>query len=320
MGFSFGGLIQGALPAAAGYYRGVTGANQLRRQYANEDAARERRMRLDALQEMLLKGQVDNFAADNARQDLQQQIGAKGSAEGRAIQMAQATKPPVPNEAYQEFIGPEGPGVYGITEGQNPRFLGKPIPKPPPAAAGVAGGTGTPPSKTLPASVATPIFENRRNLTTISAAREAVRGNRGAFGPQNFMPGYDYVDSKENVAARAPIANIGSLVIHSRSGAAVTISEYPRLKPFIPRASDTPEQVEVKLAELEREIRSITEDMTTYYREQGYAVPGDQPTGARNASPPGGAGKIMSPRAYEAAKANGYSDEEIRAEGYEVPQ
>ena len=293
MGFSFGGLIQGALPVATGYFRGQAGANQLRRQNANEDADRERRMRLDALQEMLLKGQVDNFAADNARQDLQQQISAKGSAEGRAIQMAQATKPPVPNEAYQEFIGPQGPGVYGITEGQDPRFLGKPIPKPPTAVAhGGGAGMGTDPGKTLPLGAANPIFENRRNLATIQAARGAVGGARGAFGPQNFMPGYDYLDKKENVAARAPIANIGSLVIHDRSGAAVTISEFPRLRPFIPRATDTPEQVEVKLNELEREIQSITDDMTTYYREQGYAIPGDErrPGAPAPTAPSSGAG------------------------------
>lgn len=181
---------------------------------------------------------------------------------------------------------------------------------------GVGGETG---GKTLPASVANPIFENRRNLTTIRRARQAIVQRPDAFGLQNAMPGFDYIDSPENVAARAPVANLGSLVIHDRSGAAVTISEFPRLRPFIPNSKDSPAKAAAKLEELEREIRSITDDMATYYTAQGFAIPGD------NQTPPPttdarttGAGKIMSARAYEAAKAAGYSDTEIRAEGWEI--
>lgn len=108
-------------------------------------------------------------------------------------------------------------------------------------------------------------------------------------------------------------------MIHDRSGAAVTISEFPRLRPFIPNSKDSPAKAAAKLEELEREIRSITDDMATYYTAQGFAIPGD------NQTPPPttdarttGAGKIMSARAYEAAKAAGYSDTEIRAEGWEI--
>ena len=173
--------------------------------------------------------------------------------------------------------------------------------------------------KTLPASVANPIFENRRNLTTIRRARQAIVQRPDAFGLQNAMPGFDYIDSPENVAARAPVANLGSLVIHDRSGAAVTISEFPRLRPFIPNSKDSPAKAAAKLEELEREIRSITDDMATYYAEQGFAIPGnDQPTAPTPEARTAGAGKIMSTRAYEAAKAAGYSDTEIRAEGWEI--
>lgn len=196
------------------------------------------------------------------------------------------------------------------------------------ASAASGGETG---GKTLPASVANPIFENRRNLTTIRRARLAIVQRPDAFGIQNRVPGFDYIDSTENVKARAPLANIGSLIIHSRSGAAVTASEFPRLRPFIPTANDPPAKAAAKLEDLEREIQAITDEMTTYYTAQGFAVPGsDAATGPRRRQddmtpPPAtttatGAGKIMSAAAYEAAKAAGYSDAEIRAEGWEVPQ
>jgi hypothetical protein len=190
---------------------------------------------------------------------------------------------------------------------------------------GASGG------KTLPASVATPIFENRRNLDTIRRARLAIVQRPDAFGIQNRVPGFDYIDSTENVKARAPLANIGSLIIHDRSGAAVTVSEFPRLRPFIPTANDPPAKAAAKLEDLEREIRTMTDEMTAYYTAQGFAVPGsDAATGPRQrqddmAPPPAtttatGAGKSMSTAAYEAAKAAGYSDADIRAEGWEVPQ
>lgn len=188
-----------------------------------------------------------------------------------------------------------------------------------------AKDAGEAPADTLPASVATRLFENRRNLETIRAARSAIQGNPGAFGPQNFIPGYDYVDKPENIGARAPVANIGSLVIHDRSGAAVTISEYPRLRPFIPKANDRPEVAAQKLVELEREIASITDDMNAYYTQQGFAVPdGDGPPAGIAAPGPRaparqGTGKPMSPAAYQAAKDAGYSDEEITAEGWTIP-
>jgi hypothetical protein len=63
---------------------------------------------------------------------------------------------------------------------------------------------------------------------------------------------------KGGVNARASIANIASLVVHDRSGAAVTLSEYPRLAPFIPRMVDKPEVVKQKLEKLKQAINSET--------------------------------------------------------------
>lgn len=57
------------------------------------------------------------------------------------------------------------------------------------------------------------------------------------------------------VAARAQIANIGSLKLHDRSGAAISVHEFPRLAPFIPAVSDTPETIRTKLRKLRDAIQ-----------------------------------------------------------------
>lgn len=71
----------------------------------------------------------------------------------------------------------------------------------------------------------------------------------------------------EGINARASLANIGSLVIHDRSGAAVTVSEFPRLAPFIPQRGDTYDAVVKKLTKLadliELETGELERSMST---------------------------------------------------------
>jgi hypothetical protein len=75
----------------------------------------------------------------------------------------------------------------------------------------------------------------------------------------------------KGVDARAEVADIGSLKIHDRSGAAVTISESPRLMPFIPQATDDAVTVQKKLARLRTELHNESQALqTTYSREQGF--------------------------------------------------
>jgi hypothetical protein len=75
----------------------------------------------------------------------------------------------------------------------------------------------------------------------------------------------------EGVNTRAYIADLGSMIVHDRSGAAVTASEMPRLKPFIPKSTDTAEAVQDKL---KRFIRAFEQENNlyneTYGKEQGY--------------------------------------------------
>ncbi|MGE4048406.1 MAG: hypothetical protein AB7F35_26360, partial [Acetobacteraceae bacterium] len=78
-----------------------------------------------------------------------------------------------------------------------------------------------------------------------------------------------------------------------RSGAAVSASEFPRLQPFIPAISDTPEVAETKLRNFRREYLSLLRDQYNVYGPAaGYralgpvedALKGADPT-ARSAQP-----------------------------------
>lgn len=65
--------------------------------------------------------------------------------------------------------------------------------------------------------------------------------------------------SPEAVSLRASLANIGSEEMLRRSGAAVTPSEFERLRPFIPSKNDPEEVLSEKLDSFMREVRIIQE-------------------------------------------------------------
>ena len=87
---------------------------------------------------------------------------------------------------------------------------------------------------------------------------------KGATGPVNALPGSElvrqYTDKPEAIDARAAVSNIGSLKLHDRSGAAVTISEFPRLAPFIPKVSDSPVAAARKLENLKAEYQRMQDE------------------------------------------------------------
>ena len=75
----------------------------------------------------------------------------------------------------------------------------------------------------------------------------------------------------QGVSARAEIADIGSLKLHDRSGAAVTASESPRLMPFIPLTTDDNATALKKLGRLKLEVENESKAMRDIYsKEQGY--------------------------------------------------
>jgi hypothetical protein len=139
----------------------------------------------------------------------------------------------------------------------------------------IAGGPRDPANKLkdIPATVNAKIIEGSQGLDNIDKAIAAVEANPGAFGMVNAIPFVERARQGDSggVDARAQVANIGSLKLHDRSGAAVSASEFPRLAPFIPSSSDSPKAIVTKLKKMkeiaEGELGLFTD---TYSEEGGY--------------------------------------------------
>lgn len=146
------------------------------------------------------------------------------------------------------------------------------------AAAGEEG-------KPLPISAAKGLMENQQNLRRAQEAQALLNGrNVGkavgdkdatgwkGFAPDSLLQRFDAA----GIDTRAAIADLGSLVIHDRSGAAVTAMEFPRLQPFIPSAKDDPATARKKLNRFVMEYQNIVDEATGFYKESGYKVPSEK--------------------------------------------
>lgn len=136
--------------------------------------------------------------------------------------------------------------------------------------------------KSIPVSAGKEILANRDNLSKAENALALVsgesvgeaKGDKEATGWKGNLPAaiLNRVDPS-GVDARAAIADLGSMVIHDRSGAAVSASEYPRLAPFIPTATDDAATVKKKLTRFVSEYKRITSEIEDFYDQSGYEVP-----------------------------------------------
>jgi len=131
----------------------------------------------------------------------------------------------------------------------------------------------------IPGNIATAMNENMAAVRKIEDAESAYASYANASGggsPSGIVKGLtpdimlQRVDP-EGVNARALAADIGSLKIHDRSGAAVTAAEFPRLRPFIPGQYDDDATILKKLANFKREYLAVLQDQATMFSsEQGY--------------------------------------------------
>lgn len=141
-------------------------------------------------------------------------------------------------------------------------------------ADGAPVGAKQPNLREIPVSVNKAILENQQGLANIDRAIAAIDATPRALGPVNMIPGAQTVrqyTNPEGVAARANVADIGSLKLHDRSGAAVSASEFPRLAPFIPSASDSPATAKKKLQQFKENFQLEAELLGQQYSEdQGY--------------------------------------------------
>jgi hypothetical protein len=132
-------------------------------------------------------------------------------------------------------------------------------------------------ARPVPAAALQGINGNRVAIKKIDDVIASVRANPSAVGAEQYLPDAlrQRLPGKSmsgGITVRAKISDIGSALIHDRSGAVVTASEYPRLKPFIPKSTDTPDAVIQKLqnlrnfAEMESSVLSDTYSPVNGYR------------------------------------------------------
>lgn len=141
----------------------------------------------------------------------------------------------------------------------------------------LAGDRVLKPLKELPATVASGYIENQVSLSKIDEAIAGVQRYPNALGLKNLMgDAMRQRTDPEGVAIRAMIADIGSMKIHDRSGAAVSASEFPRLKPFVPSANDEPAAAVEKLRLFKREYELMQQGINSFYSE-GYKPPPGRP-------------------------------------------
>lgn len=148
-------------------------------------------------------------------------------------------------------------GLIGIgPDGKAYRYQGKPP---------------GPKNQEPPAAITGKYMENRAGLSQTDVAIEKVRANPAAVGAVAVLPEMvsQYIPTKggkEGVDVRAAVANLGSLKIHDRSGAAVSALEMPRLRPFVPNiGTDSPETIQKKLELFKHEYQTIINEVEAGY-------------------------------------------------------
>lgn len=177
--------------------------------------------------------------------------------------------------------------------------------------AGAPIGSKEVPAKALPASAAKGLLENQQSLRRAEQALALisgeevpgpdgakVKGDPNATGWKGYLP--DALLQRKDaggVPTRAAIGDLGSLIIHDRSGAAVSVSEFPRLRPFIPQVTDDPATVKAKLGRFVQEYRNIAAETADFYTESGYKVPTETLRGSGASGSTDGADRRAAPRA-----------------------
>lgn len=110
------------------------------------------------------------------------------------------------------------------------------------------------------ATIKKAVANNRAQLSAIDEAIAGIGQHPEALGAKNYLP--EQLMQRwdpAGVGTRAAVADVGSLKVHDRSGGAVSVSEYPRLAPFVPSPKDTPEAARIKLTRLRKALKEETD-------------------------------------------------------------
>lgn len=141
----------------------------------------------------------------------------------------------------------------------------------------IPGGPADPAQKAMtlkfvPSKIQEGYVGNSSSVRQIDEAIAAIEARPQSLGlPRIAGENINQRIDPDGVDARAAVANIGSLLIHDRSGAVVTAAEAPRLMPFIPRITDTPEAAIKKLRQLKAQYQNANSEIEVAYGEdRGY--------------------------------------------------
>lgn len=276
----FAGLGQGLSTFA-----GLQGqANRYKDEQAERAAERDRQIKRDALSKALTESTIANNTADNERADYQmgQTLRNQGLARG------DAERKRITESVMSRFKAPEkAPNIDPLSpEGITARLKldkGLTAQKPPAAA------------KPVPASLRKAVAVNNQTISSIDEAIKQIEAHPDVLHRwDSFLPeiARKFTESPEDVGVRAPVADVGSLQIHDRTGANMNIREEPRLAPFVPDIRDKSPNALIKLKRLRTRLVEMNDGIQS---DNGGSV--DAVTDAERA----------------ALKAQGYSDEEINA-------
>jgi hypothetical protein len=127
--------------------------------------------------------------------------------------------------------------------------------------------------KPVPPTINTAMTQNQVVLNKIARAEELLTKTPEATGMfKGLMP--DAIlnrTDKEGTATRAALAELAATKVHDLSGAAVSVSEFGRLKPFLPQPTDNADTLRTKLAGMKAEVEDIVNATNQIYsEEQGY--------------------------------------------------
>jgi hypothetical protein len=126
--------------------------------------------------------------------------------------------------------------------------------------------------KNIPETINKALTGNASSISQIDKAIDAATKNPTAIGLKGNLPQaiLNRTDP-QGVETRALITDIGSAIVHDRSGAAVAASERPGLVPFIPQATDDAETAIKKLKQLKAKVQADQSGILDFYsQEQGY--------------------------------------------------
>jgi hypothetical protein len=127
--------------------------------------------------------------------------------------------------------------------------------------------------KPVPPHINTAIIGNQAFLNKIDRTEGLVNKNPDAIGLLKGMTPSAILNrtDPQGTATRAALAELAATKVHDLSGAAVSVGEFARLKPFLPQQNDDAATAKTKLNNMRAEIQDIMQMTNSIYSEnQGY--------------------------------------------------